>query len=650
MSSSERLERLLHELTHVQTHLQEFFEIPSDLFAVLKPNGIFRLVSPAWETVLGWSPPLLQTHCWTEFLHPLDVSSSHYHLQVLQNLASRRVEHSLKIKNRFRCRDSQYQWLSWSIRQHGEADEASVYAVVHPIEHPSPIADSHHQKMFEAAVIGCFQLGVNGHYTSVNLAMARMHGCRSCEEMLTWLADSQQPIWVDSERMTELMKLLQQHEIITDFELQAYSKRGEVVWVSLTAETVRDEEGNLLCYEGIAVDISRRKRAEAERMQLLASEQAARIRAEVMEQRFRELIDGLVDAIVWECDPETLQFTFVSRSAQRILGYPIDQWQSKSGFWENILHPDDRNWVVAFCHEETKQGRDHEFEYRCFTSDGRIVWLRDRVTLSHNCKGQTKCLRGLMVDITERKQAEIERYQLLERERANNRAKDEFLATVSHELRTPLTNMRLAIQMLQIATQPQSRERYLQILQTECTREIELINDLLDLQRLEAGVAQVEFGEVLLSEWLPLLVEPFIERFAERQQLFHLSIAPDVPTLISDPKYLGRIVSELLNNACKYTLPGCNITMTVHPIGLKAGVDEISGVELIVCNSGVEIPSLELNRIFSKFYRIASDDPWGQKGTGMGLALVAKLVELLGGTIQVESQTNKVSFIVTLTP
>jgi PAS domain S-box-containing protein len=129
MSSSERLERLLHELTHVQTHLQEFFEIPSDLFAVLKPNGIFRLVSPAWETVLGWSPPLLQTHCWTEFLHPLDVSSSHYHLQVLQNLASRRVEHSLKIKNRFRCRDSQYQWLSWSIRQHGEADEASVYAL-----------------------------------------------------------------------------------------------------------------------------------------------------------------------------------------------------------------------------------------------------------------------------------------------------------------------------------------------------------------------------------------------------------------------------------------------------------------------------------------------------------------------------------------
>ena len=650
MSSSERLERLLHELTYVQTHLQEFFEIPSDLFAVLKPNGIFRLVSPAWETVLGWSPPLLQTHCWTEFLHPLDVSSSHYHLQVLQNLASRRVEHSLKIKNRFRCRDSQYQWLSWSIRQHSEADEASVYAVVHPIEQPSPITDSHHYRMFEAAVIGCFQLGVNGQYTSVNLAMARMHGCRSCKEMLTWLADSQQPIWVDSGRMTELMKLLQQHEIITDFELQAYSKKGEVVWVSLTAEAVRDEEGNLLCYEGIAVDISRRKRAEAERMQLLASEQAARIRAEVMEQRFRELINGLVDAIVWECDPETLQFTFVSRSAQRILGYPIEQWQSKSGFWENILHRDDRNWVVAFCHGETKQGRDHEFEYRCFTSDGRTVWLRDRVTLIHNCKGQTKCLRGLMVDITERKQAEIERYQLLERERANNRAKDEFLATVSHELRTPLTNMRLAIQMLQIATQPQSRERYLQILQTECTREIELINDLLDLQRLEAGVAQVEFGEVLLSEWLPLLVEPFIERFAERQQLFHLSIAPAVPTLISDPKYLGRIVSELLNNACKYTPPGCNITITVHPIGLKAGVDEISGVELIVCNSGVEIPSLELDRIFGKFYRIASDDPWGQKGTGMGLALVAKLVELLGGTIRVESQTNEVSFIVTLTP
>ncbi|NJP11776.1 MAG: PAS domain S-box protein [Leptolyngbyaceae cyanobacterium RU_5_1] len=368
MSKFERLEHLAHKLTRVQTDLGEFFEIPPDLFAVLQLDGSFQWVSPTWEELVGWTPAVLHRRCWTEFIHPHDISFSQHFLKLLQTSASQRAKNSLK--NRFQRGDGRYQWLSWNFRLSHEED---VYAVVRLIEQPSLIADSPHQRVLEAAEIGCFQLGVNGRYTSVSTAMARMHGYISQEEMLKGLADPQQPTCVEMSRFAELLKLLRQHRTIKEFELQTYCRNGSVLWISLTVQSVLGEQGTLLCYEGIAVDISRRKRAEADRMQLLACEQAARIKAEIVEQRFRELIDGLTDAIVWECNPETLQFTFVSRSAERILGYPVEQWQSKPGFWVHILHPDDRNWVVAFCQEETKQGRDHEFEYRCFTNDGRII-------------------------------------------------------------------------------------------------------------------------------------------------------------------------------------------------------------------------------------------------------------------------------------
>jgi PAS domain S-box-containing protein len=421
-----------------------------------------------------------------------------------------------------------------------------------------------------------------------------------------------------------------------------------VIWVSETARAVYDSCGVFTGFEGILIDITRRRRAEAERSQLLACEQAARLKAERAEQRFRELVDGLTDAIVWECDPKTLFFTFVSKSAERILGYSIEQWQSKPGFWVDVVHPDDRDWVTAFCQEEVRQGRDHEFEYRCLTADGRTLWLRDRVSLVLDCLGRVQSMRGLMINITERKQAEIERIYLLEQEQADNRAKDEFLATVSHELRTPLTNIRMAVQMLKITTQPSQHDTYMRILEAECTREIHLINDLLDFQKLQDETTLLHWVPLQLQHWLPSLVEPFVERAVARKQVIQLVVAPDLPVLMFDLASLERIMAELLNNACKYTPIGGEITVNVNLQSSIFPSSHKNCIEFNVSNSCQEIPASELNRVFDKFYRIPSADPWTQGGTGLGLALVAKLVERLGGKIRAESQMNQVSFIVTL--
>jgi PAS domain S-box-containing protein len=222
-----------------------------------------------------------------------------------------------------------------------------------------------------------------------------------------------------------------------------------------------------------------------------------------------------------------------------------------------------------------------------------------------------------------------------------NSLKDDFLDTVSHELRTPIANMKMAIQMLKISPTAEKSQRYLEILQAECTRESELINELLDLQRLEAGSYFISLGDTVnLQELLPTIIEPFRIRTRQRQQTLQINLPPDLPLLVSDRASLERILAELLNNACKYTPPGGEIVLRCQKSTEAATIFTIS--------NPAEIPLDQLPRIFEKFYRVPKGDRWQQGGTGLGLALVQKLVKQLEGTIEVESSKGWTTLTVVL--
>ncbi|QZZ20455.1 hypothetical protein J5X98_24980 [Leptothermofonsia sichuanensis E412] len=239
-----------------------------------------------------------------------------------------------------------------------------------------------------------------------------------------------------------------------------------------------------------------------------------------------------------------------------------------------------------------------------------------------------------------------------------NNLKDDFLSTVSHELRTPISNMKMAIEMLKLTAGEERRDRYLKILQTECDREADLINDLLDLQRLTAGTQALNLEPIHLQEWVAQITESFQERTRSRQQVLQIEVAPEVPVIMSDPACLDRILNELLNNACKYTPPGERIKVSARTVNSMSPLTEAPDLSFIpypssfiildVCNSGVEIPASELAHIFEKFYRVPGIDRWKQGGTGLGLTLVQKMTEHLGGKIYVESSANQTCFTVEL--
>ncbi|EDX85565.1 PAS fold family [Synechococcus sp. PCC 7335] len=237
-----------------------------------------------------------------------------------------------------------------------------------------------------------------------------------------------------------------------------------------------------------------------------------------------------------------------------------------------------------------------------------------------------------------------------------NTLKDDFLSTVSHELRTPVTSMRVAIQMLGITLKqeygmdeeelkkPLAKRgrlaRYYSVLNEECEREISLVNDLLDLQRLDVGNHPMMIQPIKISSWLPGIVNGFKPRTNSRKQELTLTIKEDLPELISDLASVERIITELINNACKYTPPEHSIQVEI--------TGEPHSMKICVTNTGVEIAEEERDLIFDKFYRVPSADPWKQGGTGLGLALIEKLVEHLEGTITVDSGMNQTVFIVEL--
>ena len=161
-------------------------------------------------------------------------------------------------------------------------------------------------------------------------------------------------------------------------------KDGSTFPVEVNARLVRLDREYLLA---IVRDITERKRTEA----------ALRL----SEQRYASLLNS-VTGIVWEADPTTFRFTFVSSQAEQILGYPVQQWLNNPSFWPDHIHPEDRERTVTYCVEQTKLGLPHDFEYRMLAADGRTVWIRDIVNVFIE-EGHPVRVRGIMVDITEQK-------------------------------------------------------------------------------------------------------------------------------------------------------------------------------------------------------------------------------------------------------
>jgi PAS domain S-box-containing protein len=265
---------------------------------------------------------------------------------------------------------------------------------------------------FENANIGIHWVGPDGVILRANRAELEMLGYERGEYVGHNIAE----FHVDPQVMTEMLERLARRETLVDYRAQLRAKDGTIRHVMIDSNVKWDGD-KFIHTRCFTRDITERHRAENERAALLVRERATRAAAEEARLRYHNLVHG-VDAIVWEADAATLRYTFVSKQAEAMLGYPVDRWLQEPDFWVQLIHPDDRQQAAELCRRATVAGRDHDLEYRVIAADGREVWIHDRIFVVRDGDGAARQLCGLMVDVTDSKLAESETASLLQSEQA----------------------------------------------------------------------------------------------------------------------------------------------------------------------------------------------------------------------------------------
>lgn len=237
------------------------------------------------------------------------------------------------------------------------------------------------------------------------------------------------------------------------------------------------------------------------------------------------------------------------------------------------------------------------------------------------------------------------------REVESDRLKTEFIGTVSHELRTPMTSIKGFTQLLAMGSLGpvnETQKEFLEIIQSNAERMIAIINDLLDITKIETGSVELELRSLHVAETLSGVMLDLQPRVLERQQSLSLSIPAGLPLVRADARRFNQILFNLVSNAVKYTPRGGKIAIEAREIGADAmpeaqrdGLRPGRYVQIDVRDTGVGIATEEIDRIFERFYRTENPLKVEAGGTGLGLSLVQPLVKLLGGRIWVESRINE---------
>lgn len=247
------------------------------------------------------------------------------------------------------------------------------------------------------------------------------------------------------------------------------------------------------------------------------------------------------------------------------------------------------------------------------------------------------------------------------REIESDRLKTEFIGTVSHELRTPMTVIKGYVQLLGMGSMgelsPMQRQ-LLDTIKTNAERMTSIINDLLDITKIESGSIELDFKPVSVLDTISAVVNGQQTLLEARQHRLHLDLAPDVPAMLVDNVRLQQVLDNLLSNALKYTAKGGDITIAAHAVKGSALAEERrvglstrrTYVQIAISDTGIGVAPEDHERIFERFYRVESDLKVEAGGTGLGLAIVRPLLQLMGGRIWIDSSPGQGSTFTILLP
>jgi PAS domain S-box-containing protein len=354
------------------------------------------------------------------------------------------------------------------------------------------------------------------------------------------------------------------------------------------------------------------------------------------EERYKLASRATNDAI-WDWDLEKDHVSWNPAVGTRF-GYSEAVSGTNSRWWLERIHPDDQERVSRGIDEVigSRAGAQWESEYRFRRSDGTYADVYDRGTLLRDAGGRPLRMVGAMLDVSERKEAERERHQLLESERSARaaaeragRLKDEFLATLSHELRTPLNAILGWAQLLRQRRDEAQVQRGVEVIERNARVQTQLISDLLDISRITSGKMRLDVQRVDLPSVIHAALESMRPGAESKGVRIQSVIEPLAEAVHGDPARLQQVVWNLVSNAVKFTPKGGRVQVVLARVN--------SHVEITVSDTGQGIDAAFLPYVFERFRQADASSSREYAGLGLGLALVKQLVELHGGRVRAAS-------------
>lgn len=355
-----------------------------------------------------------------------------------------------------------------------------------------------------------------------------------------------------------------------------------------------------------------------------------------------------VIVFLWKAE-EHWPVEFVSENIQQF-GYTPGDFYTQRLRFTDILVPEDVERVVEEVQQHSKQPDSPEFrqEYRVLTNTGAVRWVEDLTWIRRNPAGRITHYQGIIIDITERKQSEAALRQAKEAAENANRAKSEFLANMSHEIRTPMNAVLGFTDLLIEQVTDPLQKSYLEAIKAGGTNLLMLINDILDLSKIEAGKMEIHPKPVSLRQIFQELRQIFQVKLNEKRLEWLTELTPDIPEqILLDEIRLRQMLFNLIGNAIKFTDQGY-VRLAAEATKASQG-DQRINLTLIVEDSGIGIPAQQQDLIFEAFRQQDGQDSRKYGGTGLGLTITKRLVEVMQGTIHIESQVETGSrFIIQL--
>jgi len=388
-------------------------------------------------------------------------------------------------------------------------------------------------------------------------------------------------------------------------EYRMIASDGRVVWFQTETAPVEDPISDLRFWQGVMLDVTEIKRA---------AEHHAEVEAE-----YRNLVEQIPAVVYLGEYGEDGDWIYISPQIERVMGYTPREWLEHPAPMGTFTHPDDLVRVREAEAESYRTGHPFRAEYRMQRKDGRWIWIVDEASVVRDPEGRPLFMQGLMYDITERKEAE-------ERLIALDRLKNTLLHTLSHDLKEPLTAILGAastLERLDAELLPEERGQLLRTLASRTKGMNDLLTDLLDLDRLDRGIAEPRRFPVHLGTLIRNVVAG---SGALRGRPVEVE-GCDCVAAVDAPK-VERIVENLLSNAARYTPRDGRIRVRAWR--------EQEGVHLAVDDEGPGVPDELKSTIFEPFRR--GPDAETQPGSGIGLSLVARFAELHGGHAWVEDR------------